>query len=123
MTRTRSWSVGLVLLSGCLITASLLGPDSAIATGPPQNPAAPVTDLSGVTQSWDKNLPSASRFTVLSDFGGAAVRDNNTGLVWEQSPNATRRVWRSATGETFTGAPFYCASKTVGGTGGGGCPR
>ncbi len=25
-------------------------------------------------QSWDKKLPNASRFTVLTDFGGAAVR-------------------------------------------------
>jgi hypothetical protein len=67
------------------------------------------TDLSGVTQNWDKNLPSASRFTVLADFGGAAVRDNNTGLVWEQAPDATiGRVWPIALA--------YCLNKPVGGT-------
>lgn len=38
---------------------------SAIAAGPPQspNPTVAPTDLSGVTPNWDKNLPSASRFT------------------------------------------------------------
>ena len=66
------------------------------------------TNLSGVTQNWDKNLPSNSRFTVLAAFGGAAVRDNNTGLVWKQAPNATLRDWASATGD--------CVQKAVGGT-------
>ena len=38
--------------------------------------------------SWDThNQSSAVRFTVLTDFGSAAVRDNNTGLVWEKSPS------------------------------------
>ena len=32
------------------------------------------------TESWDKNLPSASRFTILPKFNNEAVRDNNTGL-------------------------------------------
>jgi hypothetical protein len=62
-------------------------------------------DLSGVTANWDQNLPSASRFTTV--FTGA-VRDNNTGLVWEQVPDATGRPWGSATG--------YCVNKNVGGT-------
>ena len=38
------------------------------------------------TSSWDKNLPSDTRFTTV--FTGA-VRDNNTGLVWEQAPDPT----------------------------------
>jgi len=66
------------------------------------------TDLSGVTQNWDKNLPSASRFTVLADFGGAAVRDNNTGLVWEKSVSATAVNWETA--------GFNCLNKAIGGT-------
>jgi hypothetical protein len=55
-----------------------------------------------VTQNWDKNLPSSSRFTILSDFvsssgvAGAAVRDNNTGLVWDQSPDTVDRTWAQA---------------------------
>ncbi|HEX4968446.1 MAG TPA: DUF1566 domain-containing protein, partial [Nitrospiraceae bacterium] len=77
--------------------------NSAIAA-PPPFPAP--TDLSGVTQNWDKNLPSASRFTVLANFGGAAVRDNNTGLEWEQSPTITTMDWLNAR--------FECANRTIG---------
>ena len=62
---------------------------------------------SGVTQNWDKVLPSTSRFTVLTSFGGAAVRDNETGLVWEQSPATSIDNWFGARGA--------CAAKNVGG--------
>ena len=34
--------------------------------------------------------------------------DQNTGLVWEQAPDATTRIWATATN--------YCVNKTVGGT-------
>jgi hypothetical protein len=70
--------------------------------------------LPGVTQNWDKNLPSASRFTVLAKFNNQAVRDNNTGLVWEQAPDATLRKWQHFL--TPLGATNYCVNKTVGGT-------
>jgi len=76
---------------------------------------ANAAQVDGVTQAWDKNLPSASRFTVLAAFGGAAVRDNNTGLVWEQAPDTTLRVWRVH--DDFSGAAtIYCVNKPVGGT-------
>jgi Protein of unknown function (DUF1566) len=65
------------------------------------------TDLNGVTQNWDKNLPSASRFTVWADFGGAAVRDNETGLVWEKALQTDLETWDSAR--------HSCATKNVGG--------
>jgi Protein of unknown function (DUF1566) len=72
--------------------------------------AAPKIKSEGTpTHNWDENLPSDSRFTVLSAFGGAAVRDNNTGLVWEQTPDATHfREWGDAT--------LSCLNKEVGGT-------
>lgn len=61
------------------------------------------------TLRWDTNNPSTARFTVLTDFGGAAVRDNNTGLVWEQSPS-TILPWFDAR--------LQCVEKSVGGTAG-----
>jgi hypothetical protein len=86
-------SLGLVLMAG---SARAVPPDKGSAT-----------DLSGVTQNWDKNLPSASRFTVLTAFNSQAVLDRETGLVWEQSPAVTTETWFSARGA--------CAIKNVGG--------
>lgn len=37
--------------------------------------------------SWDQQLPAAQRFIVLSNWGGNAVLDRETGLVWERSPS------------------------------------
>jgi uncharacterized protein DUF1566 len=97
--------VGIITLVGgfCLVGYGLGGTPAAAV--PPVIEDA----LAGVTQNWDKNLPSASRFTVLSAFGGAAVRDNNTGLVWEQAPDPTPPIG-------WAGATNYCINKTVGGT-------
>ena len=47
------------------------------------------------------------RFTVLADYNNAAVRDNSTGLVWEQTPLATTLDWSSAR--------IHCVNKSVGG--------
>jgi|CXWL01.1.fsa_nt_gi hypothetical protein len=69
--------------------------------------AAP-PDKSKPNQSWDENQTGTARFTVLSAFGGAAVRDNNTGLVWEQAPEATQLTWAAAAQK--------CINKAVGGT-------
>lgn len=52
--------------------------------------------------SQDGNQP---RFTVL--FDGAAVRDNRTGLVWEQEPDRIHDVWSASVAR--------CGTKTVGG--------
>ncbi|HSB45950.1 MAG TPA: DUF1566 domain-containing protein [Nitrospira sp.] len=93
----------VALVAGvCLLSANLEITPVAAAPDAPQGPFA------GVTQNWDKNLPSASRFTVLTVFGGAAVRDNNTGLVWEQAPSADLVIWRIATSN--------CLNKQVGKT-------
>ena len=58
-------------------------------------------------QNWSKKLPGASRFTVLSDFGNAAVRDDETGLVWEKTLETTELSWSDARNA--------CADKDVGG--------
>jgi hypothetical protein len=53
------------------------------------------SEAGNYTMRWDTNKLSALRFTVLSEFGGAAVRDNNTGLVWEQMPTSMA-MWADA---------------------------
>jgi hypothetical protein len=71
--------------------------------------AAPSTKAGSTpTHNWDENLAGTARFTVLSAFGGAAVRDNNTGLVWEQTTGIVPIIWGTAT--------HYCVNKNVGGT-------
>jgi hypothetical protein len=59
-------------------------------------------------QIWDKNLPSTSRFTMLPEFNNEAVRDNNTGLVWERTPGGG--------GPTWADTVLYCLRKPIGGT-------
>jgi hypothetical protein len=76
--------------------------NTIVAAAPPVKEDA----LAGVTQNWDKNLPVAQRFTVLAAFNSEAVRDNNTGLVWERSPAITTAVQNVAAGT--------CINKTVG---------
>ena len=72
-------------------------------------------DHRGLPQAWDKTLPAndpggacpnnSSRFTCV--MSGFAVRDNETGLVWEQSPSTTATAWSSAR--------FQCTGRTTGG--------
>ena len=58
--------------------------------------------IKGVTQNWDKKLPandgppcSSSRFTCV--LSATAVRDNETGLVWERvPPTGTDFTWLAA---------------------------
>jgi len=60
-------------------------------------------DLRGVTQNWDKKLDATNgdangcnsdRFTCL--FGDTAVRDNETGVVWDRSPSSSMGSWAIA---------------------------
>jgi uncharacterized protein DUF1566 len=99
----------MLMLGICVLVGSLLtigaGVGSAFAA-PPSSPN-PTTDVSELTQNWDKKMPSASRFTILSGFGDAAVRDDETGLVWEKTLETTEVSW--------TDARAACADKDVGG--------
>ncbi|MBL8036076.1 Lcl C-terminal domain-containing protein [Nitrospira sp. CMX1] len=74
--------------------------------------AAPAKDDPhvGLAQNWDKVITGTTRFTLLADFANAAVRDNETGLVWEQAPDTPPRNWESA--RFYVGS---CANKIVGG--------
>ena len=67
------------------------------------------------TLQWDTNSPSTSRFTVLTEFGSAAVRDNNTRLVWEQSPSTILGT-TGPVPTTWIDARIQCVEKNVGGT-------
>jgi Protein of unknown function (DUF1566) len=69
--------------------------------------SAGLIDLSGLPTNWDKSLPVAQRFSVLASFSNDAVRDDNTGLVWEKSPQTPTATWN--------GARFTCINKNVGG--------
>src|SRR6187402_482590 len=82
-------SPSIVLCVLCLILFSI----PAQALKPGSNPTA---DLSTVTQNWDKKLSNDDRFTVLPDFTNQAVRDNETGLVWERSPSTSQASWYDA---------------------------
>lgn len=95
--------VGVMMLSACFVLMT----DSAGAA-PPTKGGTSATS----TQSWDENLTGTARWTVLSAFGNAAVRDNNTGLVWEQTPSSASQT------RTWAQASLYCLSLTVGGTAG-----
>ncbi len=80
-----------------------------------------LVDHSGLPPTWDKILPAdnpggscpsnSSRFTCV--MGGAAVRDNETGLVWEQSPSTTAFPWSNTT-IGITTAPTHCNQLNVG---------
>ena len=118
--RVLTVTVGVLVLSVGLVLANYGGGVTpAGAQAAPPNPLTVIIDklnqilaaLTGAsgqnnhTLRWDTNNPSASRFTTA--FTGA-VLDKNTGLVWEQAPDAGVRSWFSSTS--------YCVQKTVGGT-------
>ena len=99
----------LLMLGLCVLIGSLLSSEAGVRSAlaaPPSNPNPP-TDVSELTLHWDKKLPSASRFTILSAFGDAAVRDDETGLVWEKTLETNEVSW--------TDARATCANKDVGG--------
>jgi uncharacterized protein DUF1566 len=80
-------------------------PDGFAASSSNQHSTTDVPDL--LLQNWSKKLPSPSRFTVLAEFGNAAVRDDETGLVWEKTLETSEASWSDARAA--------CADKDVGG--------
>ena len=95
-------SLGLLALGGLLTGGCVSGGESVGAAR-----SAEATALSGVPPNWDKALPAAQRFVLLAAFNNDAVRDNNTGLVWEKSPQTVPATWN--------GARFACINKNIGG--------
>jgi hypothetical protein len=56
--------------------------------------------------SWNQQMPAATRFIVLTDWGSAAVLDRETGLVWERMPSSNTSLWVDAV--------FSCRGELVG---------
>ena len=56
---------------------------------------------------WSRQYGAAERFIVLEQYGGVAVLDQETQLVWERAPSAALLTWGSA----FAA----CLPKTTGG--------
>jgi hypothetical protein len=92
---------GLLYILGLIVLVMV-----AFATSPAQaQTTAPGPYYA--TPSWDQQLPASTRFIVLSNWGGAAVLDRETGLVWEQSPDGTNTYqWENA--------QSHCNDLTVG---------
>jgi hypothetical protein len=57
--------------------------------------------------AWDRKLPTATRFVVLTNWSSQAVLDKETGLVWERTPDITVSPWAEAR--------FACMARTTGG--------
>ena len=88
------YTLGLIVL---VMVAFVTSPVEAQTTAPGPYYATP---------SWDQQLPAATRFIVLSNWGGAAVLDRETGLVWEKSPSTSTKNWNIA--------QCYCNTLAVG---------
>ena len=86
-----------VLLAPCIVTAEELQPAALLQ--PRLKP------LDKVQPTWSQKLPANKRFVLVLD--GEAVLDRETGLVWEKSPDTTKRNWNDAV--------IYCYNKEVGG--------
>lgn len=65
------------------------------------------TSLAGPLTSWDQRIDAPGRFRLLPQFGGAAVLDQETALVWEREPSESLLTW--------AGAQVRCTQSTVGG--------
>ena len=78
----------LTLLESRLSVAAIL---VALVVGLVSQQAA-----AGTFPSWDSQFNGPARFVVLNQFGGAAVLDKETGLVWEQSPSTSTFTWEAA---------------------------
>jgi len=105
-----------VLVLPLLVGVSVLSVDLAAAdTKESRNPLFRILHklddvialLSGASSTaWDKKITTPDRFTVLAAFNGEVVRDNETGLLWEQSPSSLAASWESAR--------HACSTKAVG---------
>ena len=116
--------IGLTLLCGVFSVPAVFGVEIlswngeyitgplALVMGPSGSSLAAEKEIN--PGRWAKNLPSDTRFTVLTEFNNEAVRDNNTRLVWEVSPTGGYFDWARAIS--------HCTSRVVGAGKAGHCP-
>jgi hypothetical protein len=109
--------IGLTLLCGVFSVPAVFGVEIlswngeyitgplALVMGPSGSSLAAEKEIN--PGRWAKNLPSDTRFTVLTEFNNEAVRDNNTRLVWEVSPTGGYFDWARAIS--------HCTTRVVGG--------
>ena len=122
----RFWGTAIrcFLLAGTMAAAVTLVSPAGLEAQNPQHQAIQdqitthdgnqTSQHSGLPPTWDKTLPAdnpggacpnnSSRFTCV--MNGFAVRDNETGLVWEQSPSTSFFTWFDA--------HIHCNNLTVG---------
>jgi hypothetical protein len=53
------------------------------------------------SQSWDQKIDAQNRFKVLKAFNDEAVLDQETGLVWEKTPEPSSGGWAFIDDECF----------------------
>ena len=104
--RTKRRSGQALPLIIAILTAVLFMP-GMVKSGslePSAGPGPTMKTLDEIPPTWSQKLPAAQRFVLVLD--DAAVLDKETGLVWEKSPDTTKRDWNTAIN--------YCYNKTVG---------
>ena len=62
--------------------------------------------LSSLADTWEDPVQPGKRFTELKPYNDQAVRDNETGLVWEKAPETGGQDWATA--------QSHCNTKAVG---------
>lgn len=103
-----AWGAAGVL--ALFVVASIAGEVAGGPLDPPGTPSSTMKTLADIPGSWNRELSSSGgdacntqRFTCV--FGGSAVLDNETGLVWERGMNVSA--------PTFTQAIDNCHNFTI----------
>ena len=114
---TFDWvSFGALAVASIVLVAVVAGIVRAGPLDPADAPASTMRSLADIPRAWRANLSTVGddacqteRFQCV--LGDAAVLDQETGLVWERTPDTGALV-------TWTGAIAACIGRTTGNRGG-----